>query len=559
MPNSLRLAGLALACLLTAASVRAATWTPDPTLGNPAQHRLLYEIGRQWGDTHFDPAAGLVKERIDRPVSQHLTRESASYAFTLLLTGDPQDRTLAERIIRIVLAKQDLRKDQPTYGGFLPIYEDQWNAPTHPDPNYTQFVGLALGQIIDLDNTQGHLLTPDLRRQLDTAFRITVEATIARDVEPGYTNICLISAAVGAAGDKLLNIPGARDFAMSKLEWILTRAQPGATLTEYLCPTYYEVDLIGAYLTRKFAAGPDIAGAARRTIDFLWQDIAASYHAPTFQLAGPHSRAYGEDMLEYAAGLKYFIYLATDGKYPVSSSTGNARGDAGGLATIADLPVHVRPEFSQVPGPWREIIVAGRGGAMAARQFRQGEFVLGSINFQSVWQQQKNVVAYWPVLTPWWHVAFCEDMSPMTFDNAYAHFYSVQNKATVLVALTGKPPVPVKGGLRLGFNAQAHAQPGSVPGSWQVSDGDVVAFIYPVSTQEVKMTTESDGRRTCIERPWASADLAGGTRLLAYILTFQLPGEPPPVVKDVSVKPDGKSALLSANVNGAPLSLRIPQ
>jgi hypothetical protein len=542
--------------LASAAAARCASWNPDPSLGDAGQHRRLYNIGRRWGDDHFDQAVGLVKRNVKKS-GAHLIRESAYYAYGLLLTGDPADRQRAERIIRLVLAEQDLRVDQPTYGNFLPYFEDRWETLVNPDLNYGQFVGLALGHILDLDQRQQHMLSADLRRQLQTAFRLAVEATIRRDVEPGYTNIALLSAAVGAAGEKLLGIPGAGDFAMSKLTWILARAQPGTTLTEYLSPTYYGVDLQSAYAVQKFAASPELKTAADRILHVFWREIAAAYHAPTFQLAGPHSRAYGENMLEYAAGLKYFLFLALDGKYPLMDVETDHDWDCGVLTIVADLPVGVRPEFQAAQPAWREISVGGRTTGMLLRQFREGDFILGSISSQFVWQQQRNVVAYWPVAAPERHVAFCQDLSPTTFGNGYAHFYAAQSGGAVLAALTGKRPPPQKGGLCLGFNGEAQARElaGAPAGSWEVHDGGITAHVYPVSRTSGRMTFRSEGKRAYLERPWASADPAGDFTVLAYLLVFQLPGKATPVVKSLAIDVAQRKMTVSATVDGNPISL----
>jgi hypothetical protein len=541
---------------------QSATWKPDPSLGNPAQHLRLYDIGRRYGDEHYDEAVGLTKNRRNpQKSSTHMLRESAYYAYGLLLTGDPEDRKRAERIIRLILSRQDLRSDKPTYGCLPPYYEDDWAGTAVIDPNYTQFVGSAIGEILDLDRKQNNVLSKDLRQQIETAFRLAVLATMRRDVDPGYTNISLLSAATAAQGDKLLGVPGARDFALSKLYWILTRAQPNTTFTEYLSPTYYGVDLHAAYLVRKFASSPEVATAANRMIDFLWQDIAGAYHAPTLQLAGPHSRSYGVDMTKYTAGLKYFLFLALDGKYPLVDVETDHDWDSGVLPLIADLPVELRPELRKTPPPWREVAVNFRAdnSPRQFRQYRSGNFVLGSMSDQSLWQQQRNVVAYWPGATPDSSVRFFQDMSPLTFGNGYAHFVSVQSKAAVLVAMTGKDPIPAQGGLRLGFNHEAQAKPfaGGPPGSYAVDDAGVTAYIYPVTQANGAMSVRTEGEVTYLERPWASGDPVGNFHVLSYLVVFQLPGEAAPVVKNLSFAVADGKATMSAEANGTPLSLQV--
>jgi hypothetical protein len=541
---------------------QSAPWKPDPSLGNPAQHQRLYDIGRRYGDEHFDEDVGLTKNRRNpQKSSTHMLRESVYYAYGLLLTGDAEDRKRAERIIGLILSKQDLRSNAPTYGSFPPIFEDDWAGTAVIDPNYTQFVGLTLGDILELNRKQRNVLPNDLNRRLEESFRLAVEATIRRDVDPGYTNIALMSAAVGAAGDKLLGVPGARDFALSKLYWILTRAQPGTTFREYLSPTYYGVDLDAAYTVRKYAASPKVAGAAKRMIDFLWKDIAASYHAPTLQLAGPHSRSYGVDMTKYAAGLKYFLFLALDGKYPLLDVETDHDWDSGGLTTIADLPVEVRPEFREPPVPWREVAVTRlpNGSTWGFRQYRSGNFILGSMSAQSLWQQQRNVVAYWPGATPDAPVRFFQDMSATSFGNGSVNFFSAQSKGAVLVVMTSKAPPPAQGGIRLGFNldAQAKELPGSPPGSYAVENGGVTAYIYPVTQANGAMSVRSEKDVTYLERPWTSADPVGNFHVLSYLVVFQLPGEAAPVVKNLSFAVADGKATMSAEANGAPLSLQV--
>jgi hypothetical protein len=553
-------------CILLTASffcsppVIGADWKPDPGMSLPAQRAQLYKIGRDFCDSHFDPATNMILRDPKKP-HPHMVSISTLYALGLLMTKDPADRAKAEAILRAVLVKQDLRKDSPTYGSFLPYQEDDWATAVNPDPNYGQFVGLGLAQILDQDNRQGKLLSPDLRKDIEEAVRHAVEFTIRRDVDPGYINISIFSAALGAAGAKLLNIPGANDFAMSKIEWILARAQPGTTFTEYLAPTYYGTDLGGAYALKYFAATPELKAATDRLIDAFWKDIAASYHAPTLQLAGPNSRSYGDNMLEYAAGLKYFLMFALNGKYPLSDTETEHAWDCAGLMGMAEAQIEPRSEFNAPSVPWREIQVMARPG-MTLRQYRDGELVVGSVSSQSVWQQQRNVVAYWPIYQPSWDVGYCLDESSMTFGNGYAHFFATQDKNAVLVALTGKMPLPIAGGISLVFNGSAQGKPldGGPPGACLVQDGTVSVYVYPVTQDGGAMSFRKDDetKRGYVERPWSSADHVGNLGILSYLVIFKNAGEPAPVVKNITFTPGDKATAFTAEVNGQTLSLQAP-
>jgi hypothetical protein len=318
------------------------------------------------------------------------------------------------------------------------------------------------------------------------------------------------------------------------------------------------VDLGSAYLVRKYAQSPATADAANRIIKYFWNDIAAAYQSSTYQLAGPHSRSYGIDMTKYAAGLKWFLYLALDGKYPLQDVETDHDWDVGSLPILADLPVEVRPEFKMAPPEWREAVVEFRpkGGNRVIRQYRHGDLVLGTMSEQFVWQQQRNVVAYWPDHKPGGPVRFFQDVSPVTFGNGYAHQYTVQYKNAVLVALTGKSPVPAQGGMKLSFNADARAEqlPG---GGYSVANGDVTTYVYPVTEKTNPVVVHPETDTLSLERPWNSGDVAGSFQVLGYLLVFRTAGDPAPSVKGIAYKSADGKASLSAEVDGNPLSLEV--
>jgi hypothetical protein len=97
-----------------------ATWNPDPSLGNVDQHRRIYEIARHYCEVNFDLDANMIGKK-----KKHGTGASASYAFGLLLTGDPSDSALAQKILKRVVVCQDTKSDSPTYGVFNWYAEDR--------------------------------------------------------------------------------------------------------------------------------------------------------------------------------------------------------------------------------------------------------------------------------------------------------------------------------------------------------------------------------------------------------------------------------------------------
>jgi len=64
-------------------------------------------------------------------------------------------------------------------------------------------------------------------------------------------------------------------------------------------------------------------------------------------------------LLAYSAGLKYWLYLALDGDYPIPDSETDHPWDQAGLMGLASVPLGPRPEFKQPVPAWREITAVG--------------------------------------------------------------------------------------------------------------------------------------------------------------------------------------------------------
>jgi len=560
-----------LSCLLLATislPVLAGTWTPDPALGNSDQHQRLYEIARTYCDANFDPDANLVGTSSNNPPNKksHSVRESLSYAYTLLLTGDPADLVLAQKILKRALTTQDTRLDSPTNGVFSWYAEDDWATIKNPDANSAAFDGLTCALICDLDK-QHPSLDADVRSQVEAAGKLAVAAVMRRDVDPGYTNIALLSIALGAAGEKLWAVPGAGAFAEAKLDKV-TNMAGDEEFYEYLCPTYMGVDIYGAYAARKFSFSPAFATKADALIDHLWKEIAASYHAPTFQLAGPFSRAYGDNMLTYAAALKYDLFLALDGAYPLPNTETDHDWDKAGLAVIAALPILPRSEFKQPTVPWREFTATGPDEKHPVRQFsqyRDGNFILGTVAFQDEWKQKRNLVAYWRNDGPQpggFSVGYCIDESNETLPASalagFIHFYSQQVKGVALVALATNRDVPLEGGCSLVFDSGAKASDGKDAGSLKIEDGTITAYLYPVTAISGTFVPKADANNLRVNRPWTSSDNIGsGTALhvLSYLIIFRPSDQPAPTVSDIALKGDESGVSATAKVDGDALSV----
>jgi hypothetical protein len=553
---------LGIACLGSALPVSAfaGPWTPDPALSNPDQHRLLYDIGRKYADANFDPDANLVGAQSHHPPNkkQHSTRESAYYAYGLLLTGDPADRDRAQAILRRVVTAQDNKSNGPTRGAYSWYFEEKPS-----DLNSAAFVGMVMADVIDLDRRHP-MLDADVRQAVEESGKHAVEAVMQRDVDPGYTNIALLSTALASAGQKLWQVPGSGAWAQGKLDAVMTLADDGE-FYEYRSPTYSAVDIYAAYMASKFAFSDAFATKANAAINHLWQQIAASYHAPSLQLGGPYCRAYGDNMLDYAAGLKYSIYLATDGGYPLPDTETDHDWDKAGLMSLCDLPITVRPEFKVPPVPWRVVTATGPTGSPPRQlsQYREGNFILGTVAFQDEYKQKRNLVADWrndgppPVgVQP----GYCIDESNETVPGGYPgekiHFYSQQVKSAALVALVASSDIPGYPATQcLVFAPTAQVTMPADTGPVKIVDGTITAYLYPITSEKVTHETTKDVHSVKVTRSWASADNVGYLKALSYLVVFRPSDQPAPTVSDIALRSNAGVGTASVVVDGAKLSV----
>ena len=543
----------------TAMTLRAAgTYTPDPALGNADRRQHLYEISRKYLDANFDPDANLVGAQSKNPPNKkkHSTVCSMGYVNVLLMTGDPDDRARALAVLKNVLSTQDTQPDSPTCGVFGWYTEDHAT-----DPNAAEFVGLGLAGVLERDKKQP-FLDADLRGKTEQAFRLAVDAALRRNVDPGYTNIALASVALAAAGQKLYAIPKTDTFAETKLDAVMALVGD-SEFTEYLSPTYYSVGLGGVYGARNFSFSDSFTAKCDAAINKFWKQIAADYHAPTYQLAGPFMRSYGDNMLDYAAALKYWLALALPDGYPLPDNETDHDWDKSGAASIALVPLSPRPEFKETPQPWRQWD-ATNGAVRHLSQFRDGNFILSTVDPQDEWKQKRNLVAYWRNEGPApenMSVGFCLDESNETLPDHYpygqAHFHSQQKNGAALVAMVAAANLPEGGSSSLVFNKSASvADPSTTP--LTVQDGTITTYIYPVSTGTPQFEIKPDDQHGTVQvnRAWSGADVVGSRKVLAYLIVFKPSGQPAPAVSGLALKSEtGDLVSVTASVDGTDFSL----
>ncbi len=529
----------------------------------------LNQIARRWGDDHFDEPAGLVL--FEHPQnghvsggSSHLLRESSYYAYTLLDTGVEADLRRAERILEQVLPKQNLDPESRYWACFTCEHEQDWATWENPDQNWAQFLGMIFGYILALDDEQRRLSSP-LRDRLDAAFRLTVLASLRRDVDAAYTNIALLSSAVAAAGASLRKIDGAEAFSFNKLSHVLARARPTGTFDEYLSPTYYGTDLYALYSVEKFAETERLRTVAASLLDLVWNDVEFAYHPPTYQLGGPHSRAYGDNMLEYAAALKYYLFLATDGNYPLNDVETRHSHDCGSLSIIRTHQVQRRIATDvERPSSFRRVALPKVEGEAEKiqTQYQDKGFSLGTISEQNFWSQHRNLIAYWRAESDG-QIGFAKSAwETATGDLMIPRFWSAQSGTGVLVGLglpvAAEPGADFSHRLEFGLPAQITTHP-DVPGGFTVKLPGMEVDVRPVALPGVNAPTVAASPDDIPALVWRWERPSPGQSYYwgAFFVSFTPETETPAMVTGIAARDTDEGFSLVATVDDESLQLHL--
>jgi hypothetical protein len=291
-----------------------------------ARSKWLYEAGKAALAARFDPERELIRAETEDGLF-YLTRESLKYARYLLRDAAPgdADSALAARIIAQIVALQERQPGNIHEGGFPWMADDGHVS----DLNAVQFLAEEFCHI--LIESADKLPAPTLTATKG-ALRLALAEIARLDVAPAYTNICLLDCHNSILGGQLLDAPGWVERGARKLaRWAAEVAASGAP-REYNSPTYAGVDLGALAAIAEEAADPAIRLLACLMEERLWLHAALHYHAPTAQLAGPHSRAYQNDVTGGRGSLKTALYKILGDErlihktpfYPLRQGDGNA-------------------------------------------------------------------------------------------------------------------------------------------------------------------------------------------------------------------------------------------
>ncbi len=221
----------------------------------------------------------------------HESRKAAGFAQALVANGTPEDLVLAEKVLDATLCCQALHEDDPHYGNFFWMREDE----VVTDLNAVEFV---LEKLIPMMIQHGERLSSAsqawhaMRARVLASIRLGLDEIRRLDVLVAYTNITVLDIVNTCLGGELLGDPKIARRGYQKLvTWIGFTSQYGIPF-EYNSPTYTAVTLRALKLLTDLVCDEPTRVRARTMAARLGLSVALHIHSATGRWAGPHSRAY---------------------------------------------------------------------------------------------------------------------------------------------------------------------------------------------------------------------------------------------------------------------------
>ena len=361
-------------------------------------------------EAHFDEAEGLPASEAPtsfyayhttlRGVTVHPLREAFSYARLLMESGDPAHHARAARILRKALQAQDTNTENRTYGIWPYFWEEPLDKMSPPDWNWADFCGSELLFIVYRHPDR---LPDDLKAPVREAVGHAARSIQRRNVRGGYTNICALGSFVTLAAAKWLGWEDLWDYALNRLKDFAAFTDVTGSFNEYNSPTYAFVTMRALANILTYVDDAEVQKIAGALHERVWLSLALHFHAPTRQLAGPHSRAYDTDLHSGRnGGARLSLQMGTDG-----AVTYFAPEDIPGSPPFPErmrCPENLLDHFRKLDAPRqsRECFIAGRKHddgreepVVQGTTYLHPAFALGTVNRSDFWHQRRPFVGYW--------------------------------------------------------------------------------------------------------------------------------------------------------------------
>ncbi len=238
---------------------------------------------------NFDPQVKMIARVTENGVF-HESRAGAALAMRLVANGTPEDLSLAREILEKVLAAQERRENDPHYGNFMWMIEDD----VVFDLNAVEF---NLEYLIPMMIRYPDRLPEDLQRRVLDAIRLGLEEIRRLDVLVAYSNIAVLDILNTCLGGELLGDAEIAARGYRKLVMWMALTDSEGIPFEYNSPTYTAVIIRALQRLVELTRDPGTRVRARTAAARIGLSVGLHIHKATGRWAGPHSRVYHPSVL----------------------------------------------------------------------------------------------------------------------------------------------------------------------------------------------------------------------------------------------------------------------
>ncbi len=313
----------------------------------------------------------------------HSTFSSLGYSLELL---DADIDSLTERaklIIDKVVSLQDTNPSSKNFGIWPWFLEEPLEKMSPPDPNWADFCSKRLLEIIINHRDK---LSNKLSVRVDSAILWAARAIQKRNVGPSYTNISVMGSFVTITAGDYYKDNNLYEYGIQRLTRFYSYTIKEGGFTEYNSPTYNMVVVEELNRMRFYVTNAEVQKLVNELYAKMWREIALHFHVPTLQWAGPHSRSYSNILNASTTAIiknailkqEDKIFSLDDYRYPntIPDSLKYYFTDAKQIRCVVDTFKATQPIY-------------------IGTTYVTPDYVIGSINQCDMWNQRRNLIAYW--------------------------------------------------------------------------------------------------------------------------------------------------------------------
>jgi hypothetical protein len=166
-------------------------------------------------------------------------------------------------------------------------------------------------QVVDLGiilTRHAAALVPEAKAHLGKLLEQSLEPWKDREFGRGNVNHPVIATWLYAAAGKALGRRDYSELADERMRRFIHIFSQAGDMSEYNSPTYLGPTLVGLASIGAYAELESTRLRARLIEERIWLSTMARWHAPTQQLAGPHSRAYADSTLGFGGIIRYLAH-----------------------------------------------------------------------------------------------------------------------------------------------------------------------------------------------------------------------------------------------------------